>query len=121
MLPDCSWLKGYLTDCKQNPDQYKSSGKFKACRTKFVDPLSWKFLAYACGVSKNHCTTVLASLNTPAKAQGTSLVPGNVIDCARTARIYYTPEFLFVRCRVIEMKGEIENLAYEDVTSQNMD
>ena len=65
--------------------------------------------------------TMSASLNTPAKAQGTSLVPGNVIDCARTASIHYTPEFMFVRCRVIEMKGETENLAYDDLTSQNCD
>jgi hypothetical protein len=43
----CLWLKGHLMDRKWKPDQYKSSGKFKACRTKFVDPLSWKFLAYA--------------------------------------------------------------------------
>jgi hypothetical protein len=122
MLPNCLWLKGYLTDHKWKPDQYKSSGKFKACRTKFVDPLSWKFLAYAWGVSKNRCTTVLASLNTLAKAQGTSLVPGtNVIDCARTASIHYTPEFMFVQCRVIKMKGKTENLAYDNLMSQNCD
>ena len=28
---------------------------------------------------------------------------------------------MFVRCRVIEMKEDIENLAYEDATSQNSD
>jgi len=28
MLPDCLWLKGYLMDRKQKPDQYKTSGNF---------------------------------------------------------------------------------------------
>ena len=54
--------------------------------------------------------SVLATLNKPAKAQGTSFVPSNVIDCARTARSYYTPEFLLMRCRVIEMKGKLITL-----------
>jgi hypothetical protein len=98
MLPDCLWLKGYLTDRKRKPEQYKSSGKFKACRSRFADPFSWLYLAYAWGVGKNRCMTVLASLNKPAKAQETSFAPGNVIDCARTARSYYTPEVMFVVC-----------------------
>jgi len=28
MLPDCLWLKEYLTDHKLKPDQYKTSGNF---------------------------------------------------------------------------------------------
>ena len=37
------------------------------------------------------------------------------------ARAYYTLEVMFVQCRVIEMKEEVEDLAYEDATSQNLD
>ena len=37
--------------------------------------------------------------------------PGNVINCTRLARAYYTLEIMFVLCRVIEMKEEVENLA----------
>ena len=120
MLPNCLWLKGYLAGRKRSPEKYKTSGKFKQRRAKFADPLSWKFLAYSWDVGEKRCRYVLASLNKAGK-QDKSFVPGNVIDCAKSARAYYTPENMFVRCRVIEMKEEVENLAYEDVTSQNLD
>ena len=120
MLPDCLWLKAYLAGRKRSPERYKTSGKFKQRRAKFADPLSWKFLAYSWDVGEKLCRYVLASLNKAGK-QDKSFVPGNVIDCAKSARAYYTPENMFVRCRVIEMKEEVENLAYEDVTSQNLD
>jgi hypothetical protein len=122
MLPDCLWLQGYLAGRKRSPEKYQSSGKFKLRRTKFEDPFSWKILAYSWGVGRSRCKLVLASLTvSKAGKQEKSPVPGNVIDCARTARAYYTPENMFVWCRVIEMKEEVENLAYEDATSQNLD
>jgi hypothetical protein len=120
MLPDCLWLQGYLTDRKHSPEQYKTSGKFKEMRTKFAEPFSWKCLAYSWGVGDKRTRSVLASLNKPGMKEG-SFVPGNVIDCARTARAKYTPDIMFVQCRVIEMKGGIENLAYKDMMSQNSD
>jgi hypothetical protein len=121
MLPGCLWLQGYLTDRKRSPEQYQTSGKFKEMCTKFADPLLWKFLAYSWGVGdKKRCRSISASLNKPGMKEG-SFVPGNVIDCARTARAYYTPEIMFVWCRVIEMKDDIENLAYENMMSQNSD
>jgi hypothetical protein len=117
MLPDCLWLRGYLEGHKRSPEQYQTSGRFKGKRTKFADAFSWKFLAYSWGVGDKRCRSVLASLNTGTKEK--SFVPGNVIDCAQTARFWYTAETMFVRCRVIEMKEEVENLAYEHVTSRN--
>jgi len=121
MLPDCLWLQGYLTDRKKSPEQYQTSGKFKEMRTKFADPFSWNFLAYSWGVGDKRCRSVLAGANKP-KAKEVPFIPSNVIDCAKTARAYYTPENMFVRCRVIEMKENIENPAYEDdVTKQNAD
>jgi hypothetical protein len=119
MLPDCLWLQGHLAGRKRSPAKYQLSGKFKKRRTKFEDPLSWKFLAYSWGVGHARCRLVLASLNKAGNPEK-STMPANVIDCARTARAYYTPENMFVWCRIIEMKEEVENLAYKDVTSQNM-
>jgi hypothetical protein len=95
-------------DRKRSPEEYHTSGKFKEMRMKFADPLSWKFLAYSWGVGDKRCRSILASLNKPGMKEG-SFVPGNVIDCARTVGAYYTPEIMFVRCRVIEMKDDTEN------------
>ena len=50
-----------------------------------------------------------------------SFEPGNVIDCTQTARLHYTPVAMFVHSRVIEMKEEVKNLAYEDQRSQHLD
>ena len=78
-------------------------------------------MAYSWGVSEKQHQSVLASLNTKPGTQEKSFVPGNVIDCAQTTRSYYIPEIMFVQCRIIEMKEEVENLAYEDWMSQNLE
>jgi hypothetical protein len=74
---------------KSSPEHYKTSGKFKEMRTKFAELFSWKFLTYSWGVGNKRTRSVLASFNKPGMKEG-CFVPGNVIDCARTAIAKYT-------------------------------